>query len=255
MNDRISLEELAAEIKAFSAASAGKAEELIEDRLKVRLDGLPAAESLGVLDALRERFRGSPAGVSHAEHEQPRNAALLSDLFTLLLGHRVSKTDLDSPEVVEVLARALNTIFDSLNEVVSTINKTFGDETDTLQTIRHVICSNLGCEGPSQPLESYLRQIKEAFLTASQAFKMAAQNEVGKILEELDPDRIASEVGKGFGLGFMRKSDHFDAYRARFEQFRKWLQSGRFIEDLSREFERNCQQLTSGKGGQGEKLH
>jgi hypothetical protein len=255
MNDRISLEELAAEIRTISAAHSGRAEELIEDRLKVHTRGLPAAESLEVLDALREKFGSLSAGVSRAEHEQPRNTELLSDLFALLLGHRVSKTDLHSPEVIEALARAMNTIFDSLNEVVSTISRTFGDETEELQTIRHLISSDLECEGPSQPLESYLRKIKEAFLTANQAFRIAAQHEVGKILEELDPDRIASEAGKGFGLGFMRKSDHFDTYRARFEQFRKWLQSGRFLEDLSREFERNCQKLTSGKGGQGEKLH
>ncbi len=143
----------------------------------------------------------------------------------------------------------MNTIFDSLNEIITVINSTQADGESELQTIRRIISADFDGRAPSRSLQSYLDQIKEAFLAANQAFKLAARNQMSRILVELDPDRIASEgSGRGVGFGFMRKADHFDAYRIKFEQFKKWFESERFMEDLSREFERIYQKTYLEKG-------
>jgi hypothetical protein len=100
-------------------------------------------------------------------------------------------------------------------------------------------------EGEDQlrSLESYLGQVNKAFLTAQQAFKIAAEKKVREILVELDPERIAASAGGGFKLGRLRKADRFDLHVEKFKAFEEWFNSGRFMDELLREFENNCQRL------------
>jgi hypothetical protein len=60
---------------------------------------------------------------------------------------------------------------------------------------------------------------------------------------ELDPERIAASQGGGFKLGRMRKAESFELYTKKFDTFKDWVDSGRFMEELLREFEKNCQKL------------
>jgi hypothetical protein len=174
--------------------------------------------------------------------------ATLTDLFSLILGQRITGTDLGSEDLVQRLAGSLNRIFDHLNDLVGIINATFGNEASTLETIRHIIGSDLRGERSSGSLTSYIGQIKEAFLVANQASKAAATQEVTKILTELDPDRLAGDAEKGLRFGFMRKGELFEIYREKFRQVKRWFEAGDFVEDFSREFEKACQRLHSEKG-------
>jgi hypothetical protein len=246
MNGQVSVDELAEQIRACYRADGPRAEILIESYLERRLEGFSSEEKLAFIERLRNSFGPSRSGRENPQEEQ--ESEVFANLFSLILGQRISSPELGSKDLVQRLARSLNNIFDHLNELVSIIQSTFGEGDPGLETIRHIIGSDLGSEDRSGSLESYIGQIKEAFLIGEQAFKSAAHNEVGKMLAELDPDHISAEAEKGLRFGFMRKAEFFEAYREKFGQIKKWFESDRFLEDFSREFERACERLHSEKG-------
>jgi len=201
------------------------------------------------IDALRTVIAGmvktsaSPASTGEADE------AVLSQVCSLLLGRSVTMDDLTSSEMLEKLAESLNTIFNTLNQLISVINMTFTGEGSPEQTIRQVIGFRLEGEGQSNSLETYLGQISNAFLTSQQSFKEAAYAKVKQVLGVLDPEQLAAETGKGLKFGPLKKAEMFDIYEQRYEKIRKWFSSGRFMEDFLREFEKNCQTNFGKQGG------
>jgi hypothetical protein len=136
----------------------------------------------------------------------------------------------------------LNTIFNSLNELISVINMTFSGNSDTGdQTIRQFIGFHLEGGDQTQSLENYIGQINRAFLTTQKAFKKAAQNKVEQILKAINPESIAAERSGGLKLGPLRKAEDFDILTGKIERIQRWYEKGRFMEDFLREFEKNCQ--------------
>jgi hypothetical protein len=245
--ESLSLEKLADSIRAIYASDPAKGEERIEKSLEAELERFSIKERIVLLDQLRRKFEGSP---SVGTQGAPGNleGEVLTNLFSLLLGHKVTKPDLSSSDLLEKLSASLNTIFDSLNELVGVITATFTGEQAELQTIRHIIGSDIQGMGETQSLEAHLFQIKEAFLLVNRAFKIAAKSEVAKILAELDPQHLESEAEKGMKFGFMRKAELYEIYQGKFERCMKWLESERFDEEFSREFEKVCQTLYKKKG-------
>jgi hypothetical protein len=243
---QISVEELANGVRSCYGSDSTRAESLIEKYLETMLEGFPLEEKLAFVEKLRTNLRTSRAG--HLGSKGDPETATYTDLFSLILGQRITGTDLGSEALIERLAGSLNSIFDQLNALVGIINATFGEEAATLETIRHIIGSDLVSGKGSGSLAGYIGQIKEAFLVANEASKAAAVNEVSKILAELDPDLLAREAEKGLRFGFMRKGELFETYREKYGQIKKWFEAGHFVEDFSREFEKACQRLHSEKG-------
>jgi hypothetical protein len=169
------------------------------------------------------------------------NDEVLTQLFSLILGNRVTKADLSSAEVLQRLAESLNAIFDSLNKLVSVIKRILLGEDTTDETIRQVIGIHLEGEDQINSLESYLGQISKAFLLSQKAFSAAAYNIVDQILQELDPEKISQQAGSGLRFGPLRKAEFYDIYEQNMKKCRKWFNSGRFKRDLQREFENYCQ--------------
>lgn len=243
-----SLADLAKQLRTCYRADPIGAESSLEALLESRLQGLSPARKLSLLEELRRVFQPAPAG-RPADDNQPR-ATVMAGFFSLLLGQPIAGTDLGSEELAQRLAAALNGIFDQLNELVGIITTTFGEETPSaLETIRHLIGSDLERREPSGSLAGYIGQIKEAFLIANQAARLAAAVEIGKILTELDPERLTADAEKGLRFGFMRKGELVEAYREKYGQIKKWFEAEHFLEDYAREFERACQKLHSKKGG------
>ena len=151
--------------------------------------------------------------------------------------------------MLEKLAESLNTIFNTLNQLISVINMTFTGEGSPEQTIRQVIGFRLEGEGQGGSLETYLGQISNAFLTSQQSFKEAAHTKVRQVLEVLDPEKLAAEAGKGLKFGPLKKAEMFEIYENRYRKIHKWFTSGRFMEDFLREFEKNCQIKFGNQGG------
>jgi hypothetical protein len=160
--------------------------------------------------------------------------------FTLVLGTRISGKDLSSPELPERLALSLNTIFDTLNQMVEMIHVSLFGRKVELETIRQILSSGLRGEGGSDSLQGYLRQIQEAFLVAHRSFQQAGKAKIGEILAELSPERIEAGAG-GSGFGPLRKANYYEAYKEKYQACQSWFESGRLIKDLLREFERVCQ--------------
>lgn len=251
MSDEALLQKLADAVRMIYRSGPTNSEDLIEKHLDAELGEIPMEEKLVLLKKLRVQFE-SPGSVP--ESRRDLEDEVLSNLFSLLLGRRVAQTDLLSTELLEKLAESLNTIFDSLNELVGVIRSTFMGGGEELQTIRQIIGSGLGGERESMSLRSYLDQIKDAFLLVNRAFRITARNEVGKILVEMDPERLADETERGIKFGFMRKAELFEIYQRKFEQARKWQASERITEEFSREFEKVCQELYKEREGRSEKM-
>lgn len=211
--------------------------EAVETYLDEQMAGLDMQARLDVLRSVIDRRQGTCRPEMTVESVDE----VLTQVCSLLLGKRVSMDDLNSGELLENLAESLNTIFNTLNQIISVINMTFTGAGSPEQTIRQVIGFRLEGEGRGGSLETYLGQISQAFLTSQQAFKEAAYAKVRQMLRVLDPEQLAADTGKGFKFGPLKKAEMFDLYAHRFEKIHKWFSSGRFMEDFLREFEKNCQ--------------
>ena len=209
----------------------------VEAFLKEQMAGLDSHSRIAALQSVVNRLGNTcrPSMTGETDEE------VLTRVCSLLLGRKVSMDDLSSSELLEKLAESLNTIFNTLNQLISVINMTFTGEGSPEQTIRQVIGFRLEGEGQGNSLETYLDQISNAFLTSQQSFKEAAYAKVKQVLSVLDPEQVAAEVGKGLKFGPMKKAEMFEIYEERFGKIQKWFSSGRFMEDFLREFEKNCQ--------------
>lgn len=240
MDAQKDLNQLAKQIRQIHASDRLHAEDRIEEFLESSLAGVSRDEKMRIVGELVSRFEANRV---HCAEDVTVDREILTRVFSFLLGKKVSQADLSSAELLQRLADSLNTIFDMLNQLVSVINMTFLGQHEGIETIRQVIGFHLEGENQSRSLESFLGQINKAFLTAQQAFKIAAEKKVKEILVELDPERIAASAGGGFKLGRLRKAESFDLCTNKFKAFKDWLESGRFMEELLREFENNCQKL------------
>ncbi len=229
------------EIKQIYSADPSRAETLIERYLEQRLNKVSDLDKLMYLKTLADQFN-RPG--SHSFNNGIMDEELLSRIFSLMLGRKITQVELSSPEFMQNLAESLNTIFETLNQLVSIINATlFGEDTQE-QTIRHLIGSQLEGGGESESHEIYLGQIKKAFLIAQQAYKKAAISVVSRILRELDPAQISKTDGKGLKFGPFRKAEYYETFEGKFHQCQKWFKSGRFMKEFLRKFEKNCQKLS-----------
>jgi len=241
MTDPILIDQLTHEIRGVYGLGADNAEERIEQVLERNLKGLSGTERLNVLETLVSEF----ASTSHnAKHDLSLDKSVMSSIFSLLLGRDVPPAELSSTEILQRLAESLNTIFDSLNRLIQVINRTLHGEDSEDQMIRTIIGFQLEGETQKKSLESYIGQINNAFLTVQRAFKEAAQMQVGQILKEIDPDQISTQGGGGLKIGPLRKAEFYEIYEEKFRTIKKWFESGRFMEDFLREFEKNCQDLS-----------
>jgi hypothetical protein len=239
MTEQTNLAALVHEIRKIHASSGPKAREAIESYLVERLGLLPPEERLDTLQQIMGCFGGSASAPSLPDDE---NEKVVAKLFSLILGKTIHPADLSSSEVMQRLAESLNTIFDSLNKIVGLIQSTFSGRAETEETIRQVIGVHVGGEDRTKSLEAYLGRISKAFLSAQDAFKQSGHKLVGDILDELDPSKVDPIKIGSLKFGPLRKAELFDVYSRKLEQCRRWHESGRFMADLQREFEKNCQQ-------------
>jgi hypothetical protein len=233
------VERLVMELREIYRRDPEHAAKRIELLLSERVKSIPQAQHRDVLGKII-------AALESAERDVPacRDNEIAARVFGLLLGKRVDPRDLSSQTMIENLAQSLNTIFNALNELIGLINKTFSGGSELAdQTIRQVIGGHIGGEENVRPLEEYLGQINHAFVATQEAFKKAAQTKVAQILHSLDPEKIAAERSGGLKIGPLRKAEDFDLLTAKIDRIRRWFESGRFMEDFLREFEKSCQTI------------
>ncbi len=230
------VDELAHEVRELYLQNPPGAPQGIESLLKERLAGYSFQEGGAVIRKLIRRFSDSQKEAGSVDNQT------MTRVFSLLLGRKVEPDDLSSTELLERLAQSLNTIFDTLNRLISVINMSFSGASESGdQTIRQFIGFHLEGGDQTKSLEDYLGQINRAFLMTHEAFKNAARTKVEQILHAIDPSGIAAERGTGLRIGPLRKAEDFDNLKEKIQRIRKWFDSGRFMEDFLREFEKNCQ--------------
>jgi len=226
---------LIGEVKAIARSGTLEASSAIEKLLEDALKGLPVTKRLRLLEEVSAHF-DSPdptpplIGLRSAESER---------VVSLLLGREVAGSHLPAEEISAKLARSLNTLFDTLNRIVGTIDATLLGQESAEETIRQIIGSEIKGENKDRSLQGYLDQIQEAFLIAHEGFKTAARSMIDQILSELDPDKATSPEGV-LRFGRLRKAELFEAYLERFRLCRNAFDSGRLMDELLREFEKAC---------------
>jgi len=242
----VTLDQLAVDIRDAYRRDPARGKEAVEACVSRQLEAAPPNLRRKLLSQLIRKFeRGSPraarAGAGRQDALQPH--------LERLLGSKAASLDLGSEEFAEKLADALNAVFDSLNGIIGTIHTNLLGGPPETETIRHVIGSSMeGISGP-QSIEAHLERIRSAFLVAHKAFQEAARVQTGRILDELDPEKIGSEAEGGLKFGPLRKAELFDIYQEKHRSCRKWLASGRFSGELLREFEKTCQKLYTSDPG------
>lgn len=164
-------------------------------------------------------------------------------LVSLMLGKKMAVADLSQAELSAQLAQSLNTVFDTLNQIVEMIQVNLLGRKTEQETIRQIIGSQIGSGTADNSLQNYLDQIREAFLVAHKAFRISAIEVVRELLAELDPEKIASASEGKLKFGPLRKAELFEMYKEKFGICKGWLESGRVMEGFLREFEKASQKL------------
>jgi hypothetical protein len=231
------LKKLTEEIKKIYSLNPAVAEFSIESLLLGELEGQDLKEKLSVIEDIKNTLAGRQEEPGSGESISA-DGLLMKRLIPLILGR--SASDVTADTIPEKLAQSLNIIFDSLNQLVGLINATLGTPGEGDETIRHIIGTNLGSEASEKSLEEYLSQIRKAFLITQQAFKDAAKNVLGNVLTVLDPKQM-EPVQTGLKIGPLKKAESFEIFEEKYMKCRKWYDSSRFMEDLLRQFEKNCQ--------------
>lgn len=237
--------ELIAEMRALYAANPEQAAGQIEKLVMARLADRPADEGRAILSQIHDQLQSGVGGTDPGavqRRDSAMDSTVIARVMGLLLGREISQEDLSSAELLERLAQSLNTIFNSLNELISIINTSFSGGSDAgEQTIRQFIGFHLEGGDQMKSLQDYLGQINKAFLTTHDAFKKAAHRKVEQILHALRAEQNGTERGSGLKIGPLRKAHDYDMLKEKIDKIQRWFDSGRFMEDFLREFEKNCQ--------------
>jgi hypothetical protein len=239
MNSAPPTSEIAAELREIYRLDPDHARPAAEAHLRKRLANRSLSEQTAILENILAAFAPPTAG----EHPPSgTEAELLNEIFFLLLGNRYAQSNLTAAELLKRLAESLNMIFNSLNRLIGVIHATLmGRQHGPDETIRHVIRDHLEGEDRLKSIENYIGQIGQAFVLSHAAFTSSAETITARLLEELNPDAIQREERHSLRFGPLRKAESFDVVAQKHAQCRQWLESGRFKEDLLREFERTCE--------------
>lgn len=235
ITDQIDIIQLANEIRSVYVLDANQTGNSIEHFLKERLKNLSDSECLAILKKLISEFWDTP-------HSCIEDLILedntMSRIFSLLLGKDVSQTNLSSTELLQRLTECLNTIFDSLDQLIKVINKTLFGEALGKKGTRTIIGYN------PESLEGHLGQINKAFAIAMRAFERTVRIKVEQILQTIDPDQISAEMDGLIKIAPFKKARCYDIFEEKHVEIKNWFKSEKFMEDFHREFEKNCRILS-----------
>lgn len=233
----IYVKELIKALRDIYASNPRDAQASIRTYLQDRLGDVQPKEREYIMDMLIRRFKGIDETLGSVDTE------IAGRFIDLLLGDKAADRDINSPELVESLALSLNTVFDMLNQLIQVMQMSLGGGQSSDETIRHVIGGGLSGGDSSKSLEEHLGQIKKAFLASQQASKNAAHTLVQNLLKEFNPAGFEKTSGSALKIGPLKRAESFDLFSQKYSQCLKWFDSGRFMEDFLREFEKQCQKL------------
>ncbi|RLB43307.1 MAG: hypothetical protein DRH12_03425 [Deltaproteobacteria bacterium] len=243
----MNIQQLTKDIREHYRSNPDRSGKALEQYLEKMLSDKKPEERLAIVKALAKQFSSN---LSQQTQTIGEGGPILERLFSRVLGERLPDKSMPTHQMAERLAEALNTVFDSLNQLVRGINMTLmGNQPLGDETIRFVIGSQMTGASSGISLKEYINQIKEAFSIAHRAFQEAAKTKFKEILSELDPEKLEKNIEGGIKFGPLRKAELFDIYKEKFRTLKNWLETGLLMEATMREFEKTCQKLYSDKGG------
>ncbi len=237
------LNQLAAHIRETYLADVANGGGSVEARLEEAFAGCTPSERRKNLDDLIELFGRHSTGKAPVQSGFP--AEEYNKLLTMLLGKEILQKNLPPSELIEQLAAAVNTVFDSVNSLVGGINAVLMSHADTEETIRVVIRSSLDADEGIGALKKFLDRTGEFFAIALKAYKEAARVKIAEILEELNPERLDDGAAGKMKFGPLYKAQLYECYQDKFKTLQNWQRSGLLLEAFMKEFEKNCQNLYS----------
>jgi hypothetical protein len=240
MSEVPEVKKLAQAIRALAVSGLPEPEKNIESYLNEQFHGIDLQARLRFLQALAQEFGGMQLR-SKAWDVGPEFGDI-HRLVSQFLGASDVTNSVSPEELADKFAGSLNTLFDTVNRIISVINVTLLGESLELETIRKVISSNIKGETDYASIKEYLDRIQKAFLVAHKSFQMSATTVLKEVLEELDPKSLASAKISSLKFGPLRKAELYDLYEEKYDQCKRWFDSEQFIDRLLREFEKNCQQ-------------
>ena len=240
----ISLDQLTAELRDTYLADEANAVTNLEARLGETFIDCSAAERSDFLKKLIAVFNQSPVGdsvVSEASSDE------YSKLLTMLLGKEILTKKLPPEEMIQQVAAAVNTVFDSVNTLVGGMNSTLigSGSSESEETVRMVIRSSMDADEGIGALKKFLDQTGEFFAIALKAYKEAARVKIDEILDELNPERLEAEFEGKVKFGPLYKAQLYECYLGKYKTLQNWQRSGLLLEAFMKEFEKNCQILYS----------
>jgi len=237
------LNQLAMEIRAAYPAYGANGADVVEKRIKEAFAASTPSEKKEDLEKLINLFQQSSTVKAPVESGFPVEE--YNKLLTMLLGKEILQKNLPPSELIEQLAAAVNTVFDSVNSLVGGINAVLMSSSDTEETIRVVIRSSLDADEGIGALKKFLDRTGEFFAIALKAYKEAARVKIAEILEELNPERLDDGSAGKMKFGPLYKAQLYECYQDKFKTLQNWQRSGLLLEAFMKEFEKNCQNLYS----------
>ena len=247
MKNQVGLCTIAEEITALYKTDPKQAKALIEAHLARRLRDVTVHERLRFLDRLCEMFKSQGVEQEFRPREDVQQEAL-QQLMGFVLGKSFNPDEMYSQEAIDQLGDSLQTLFETLNDLIQTIELTLMGQSDQSKTIRTVIASKVRHEDGGRSLREHLNQIKAGFLIAHTSFQQSSCDMVKKIVAALAPDQLRNEASTAIKFGPFKKAELFELFEHRFESILKWSDSDRFLRDLTRDFEKNCRNLQQKRG-------
>ncbi|OQX20436.1 MAG: hypothetical protein BWK76_01175 [Desulfobulbaceae bacterium A2] len=236
------VEQLAEELRGIYDQDQAGAPAAIESFLHAYLQGFDAQVKRQIVTALLDCFP-VPAE-DEVRQGSPEERAVLARFCSLILGRPLAAEELSSEETLTRLSESLNTLFNTLNELVGNIRATLFMQEGVNETIRHVIGSSLVGAEAGVSLSQFLGEINAAFLVSHKASGAATTKIIDRILQELDPARCAEEAQSHFLLKSKNKANQFDQYAQVYANCRNWHTSGRSAAEYAKLFEKECQDIS-----------
>ncbi len=241
-NKPIDLKAIAKELRSIYKLDSKNAPKLIEAYLERVLSDLTWQERYEILKKIQSYFgSGQPL-----EKISTFDNTSAKEMINLILGKDLNLKDINDVQLRKRLFDAFNALFENINQILWVIDSTLLGKGRETVTIRHVIGSSLQDDGRS--MEEYLKKIKVSFLVCHKAFQIAASNLINKILKELNPKNIEDEMSKGLKFGPLKKAEFYDRFVEKFIELENWVRSGKFLQELLREFENECQKMFLERG-------
>lgn len=255
MHNEPTLKESVSEIRRIFKENPAQADRRIESFFIDRLYHLDWPDRIEHLKQVKTALSGFPLeNKTSGKNEQSGTkedrmdelnpqSEIISRLFPMLLGRQATTTDLEPNNQLASLAKALNTIFDTLNRLILVINTTLKGTSPSSQeeTIRSLIGRSVTNQSSETSMVAYLGQIEQAFLTSQQAMKSAVREVVEELLTELDPQTTESQL-----TGPLKSKKTVNALKEKHRRCRQWLASERFQKRWLRAFEKSCHHFFNG---------